>query len=175
MKIQTWFIIAPLVLAGWPSAFAVSRVGNGSVGDLKTGFKDNIPAPFRFMNETKDQSVVLRADRILAPNHGSGFSGNNSPLILLIKDFATEYPTLKNQSRAEIEVDFLNSGWKKTSSPNPCVDNYVQINPSAHAGIAVWGGNKGMVAVGMPAPEVANAIQALLDQVELERGACSWK
>jgi hypothetical protein len=165
-------------LALSPAALAISRVGNGRIESLASRFDAPVPAEFCaadscLVDETESHGLVFQDARgaRMAP---SPLVPISEPLRLFADEFAQRFPDWVKLGRAELTGELASRGWKRTDSPDPCVEAWRNESASGFSWLGTWGDGRGVVLFGLNAGPTLDSASQLISGIRLEPGACAW-
>lgn len=147
-------------------AHTASRVGGGKLSN--DGDQYEMPMPGNF----SDYEIYGEVVRLKGPIVVS--LGFNIPALIQVSRFIDLSP-VGSSSREVIFEFYENNEWQYKKHNNFCIDIYSKETSSAVTYIAVWGNDKGVILTGQKNSLVENAIEEMLNKIELLPGACSWK
>lgn len=147
-------------------AHTASRVGGGKLSNDDDLYEMPISGNF------SDYEVFGEVIRLKGPIVvNSGFS---IPAMIQVSRFIDLSP-IASSSREIIFEFYKNNEWQYEKHNNFCIDIYSKETSSAVTYVAVWGNDKGVILTGQKNSLVENAIEEMLNNIELLPGACSWK
>ena len=156
----------------WASAsFAVSRVGGGTCSNPDEGFAYTIPLTFSVSSVYSDDSVQLSGFMVFGPLSGqASFEKVNQYLL------RPQIPELADVTdRAEVVQYFLRKHWSRVGSADPCLEIYSYESAFGYSVVIGWGAGRGLVLSGPPTDHVKWGIGEIVNSIQLNMGACSWK
>lgn len=166
MKITAWIFILFFI----PGAFAVSRVGGGKVKSNSSGFEMTVPNAYARIEPYGQDKVIARGPQFFSANRGL------VELFIRIAEFADEFPDAIPQTSSELALRFHLAGWSQHSTVNnSCVLMFSRRSSSLTSYILTWGSGKGFVLNGPGYEDVDQAMQSMIQTLQLDPGACAWK
>ncbi len=160
--------IAIALLCAPLAAQAIGRSGNGRIQSVQEGFSTIQPLQLPEFQAADDGSIRLMNSGIMDAMH--------TQAALYAHRFSVFYPTRTAMDRDTLKLDFASNGWRQSAAPqDQCIDLYYSDRGSATAVVAVWGMGKGVVLVGPKLGVVAYAIDQMIQNLQLDPGACAWK
>lgn len=165
MKLLVNLLVGLLIAA--PTAFGISRIGNGSLQSDTLGFSILPPQHYSLLQSLGPESV-----RLLDPN--SAFSNFGRGLDMLdIRDFVVEYPEFQKKSIEELRDILISTNW--SVDERACFTVYKKLSQSTQTTIVHWGKGLGVVLIGELSPSKNLEMQKMIESFRLTRGDCQWK
>ena len=151
------------------NCFAISRVGNASIGDDELGFEAPVPSKIEGTSELPDDSLRLYTSTV-SFTLGASFTVQSIDVIPL----ARQLPDLAFLSRTEFDSRLENAGWQKFSLHDSCVSAWTKDSENLQTLVANWGEGKGVTIVSPLIRSVSQIAQQLAQGLRLKEGACRW-
>lgn len=152
------------------SAFAVSRVGGGTLSNDQMMFHTPIPQNFAASRIEANGDLLFDGPVRMA---GAG----DRPVLPQVVDvfmLSNERADLANLTdREQVRKIFLDSGWTRRQHPRQCVDWYEKINGRTMTATLVWGDGRGVIFTGLRTSDVFGAIESMATNLEEE--VCGWR
>lgn len=161
---QIFFVILVTTLWLPIGSHGISRVGNGGIQSLVSGYTVQVPSEFSNIQFFPSENARLF-------NLNSAFAAVKS---IDLRNFATEFPELNLKTLSEIQQSLLDSGWSLVANQNFCGKIFYQETLTTMAYIAIWGQSKGFVLVTDRTSSSRNYLDNILKTTTLEKGACEW-
>jgi hypothetical protein len=159
----------------WASvAFAVSRVGGGSVANTEEGLDSlQIPAVFQQGSDIyPNGDVRLHGPTMIGAGPGSIPQEEMLNLFLL----SNSMPSLKGVTDRNIfDRQFLGLGWTQVQTANPCLEAVEIVSSNSYNMVVSWGNGLGLVLSGPDTDDIVDGIQNAVKSIAVTPGACAWK
>lgn len=160
-------ILATLLLFA-VNSIGVSRIGGGKISSQSSLFQMEVPQSFGPLEQ--NGTVILAIGPIAFQ------AGQVIRQFLQIREFTDYYKSLEKLDRGSVQEYFLRTGWDIVPfASNDCVDVYGYANSNSRVFAATWGEGKGVTVVGPNTGLVQITQEQILQSLNLEPGACSWK
>ncbi len=174
--LPAFFLLCAFIFS--ESSSAISRVGNGRIGNMDTGFSFPVPSNFYFKGKTPLDALVFQARRQII---GSSTlpPGFNQPVSLYFKEFTadfSEYVDFNREDFSQFLFEVEQTKWTKIDSFDlpDCVDAYEASNENVLAVLLRWGPDRGFFAHSENNFQVQAALTELLEGFDLDEAFCSW-
>jgi len=159
----------------WASvAFAVSRVGGGTVANVDEGLDSlQIPASFQLGSDIfPNGDVRLHGPTMFGGTPGSMPQEEMMNLFLL----SNSLPNLKGVvDRGVFDQRFQSQGWTRLTAKNPCLEAFGIETNSSYNVVVSWGNGQGLVLSGPNTIDIEDGIATAVDSIVVTPGACAWK
>jgi hypothetical protein len=164
------FLVLCWALVAQP-AFAVSRVGGGTLSNPAQGYTMSLPTAFPRSQVFPDDSVLLQ------PMFSVGFP---SPILsaarINVLLLSTAYPDLSATDDREIVTSYFESRqWQAVQLSHRCLQAFTNQSATGYDVVVSWGGGHGILLAGTKEDSVHRAILQAVQSIELDAGACQWK